>query len=232
MLEIETLEEKRLIKVLVMFTVAIILLNIINRLLGESSWQISRLIRVGMESNLPTWFSSMMLAMAAFFAYRCSLVMTKKEGGRRMFQLLTLGLLGMSCDEVSQIHENLGKTINKYYFHLKNINSSWVILLGPFVLIFLIIFSLKIRKHLAGSVKAVKFLTLGFFIYITGAFLLEATSNFLNHLSLEWLWQIETLLEESFEMIGIILIIKGLQEHYMFLVLGAQGPPIKNKFLN
>lgn len=219
MLDINVKEQRVLFKTLVGITIGIIVLNIINVLLGNPSWQITRLIGVGFEGNFPTWFSSMLLVLAAFFAYKCSIAAKIKQNGKRMWQLLFLGLLGMSCDEVAQIHEHLGNTVNKYFFQLESIkHSAWVIILGPFVLLVMVIFSVKMKKYLVGSTKAIKFLALGCCIYICGAFLLEATINFFNHDNLEWLWKIENILEELFEMLGVVIIIKGLTEHYRFLL--------------
>ncbi len=199
----------KLLKSLTIITSIIVMLNIIDELIGHPSWQIERLIGVGHEGNFPTWFSSMLLAIAAYFAYKCSVL--AKEG-RRIWKLLGLGLLFMSCDETAQIHEHIGNTLHKYFFN--NIeaikHSSWVIILGPVVLLAVLIFSFKMKKYLKGSKQTAKFLLLGAFIYIFGAFILEATINLLNHENLEWLWKIENILEESCEMFGVILIIKGL----------------------
>ena len=111
---IKKLEEKewRLLSAsLITLTLGIVLLNIVSALDLIPFWQIRRLIDVGEESNFTTWFSSIMLAIAAYFAYQCSVAAESKKDGKRMWQLLSLGLLGMSCDEVAMIHEHLGKVI-------------------------------------------------------------------------------------------------------------------------
>src|SRR3989338_1044170 len=112
------MHEKRLIRILMIIIAGLILLNIINILLNKPSWQIDRFINVGEESNFPTWFSSMLLAIAGFFAYKCSLIIETQKKGKMIWQLLSIGLLGMSCDEVAMIHEHLGLFVNKHFFHL------------------------------------------------------------------------------------------------------------------
>lgn len=160
----------------------------------------------------------MLLAIAAFFAYACSHEYGNDKFGRKMWQILALGFLGMSCDEVAMIHENLGNTINKYFIHSSSINhSAWVVILGPFVLIGIIIFLVKMRRYFIGS-PAICWLLLGFCVYVGGAFILEATINLLNHENLEWLFKTENILEEACEMFGVIFIIKGLSAHRKFLL--------------
>jgi len=206
--------ENRLIKTLVLVTVILVGLNIISELLGNPSWQIERLIKLDYEVNLPTWFSSMVLAIAAYFAYKCSLAVKTIKAGKRMWQLLSLGLLGMSCDETAQIHEKLGNIINKYFFHQKRFSSAWVVFLGPFILTAMFIFAFKMKRYLKGSRRAVKYLLLGFFLYIAGAFLLDMTINFLSSENVKRFYLIESISEETCEMFGTILFIKGLIIHY------------------
>lgn len=206
----------KLIKTLLIITSIIVILNIIDELIGHPSWQVERLIGVGYEGNFPTWFSSMLLAIAAYFSYKCSVL---AKDGKRVWKLLALGLIFMSCDEVAQIHEHFGSTLHKYFFNNMEAikHSSWVVILGPAVLLIVLIFAFKMKKYLKGSKQAVKFLLLGAFVYIFGAFILETATNLLNHENLEWLWRIENILEESCEMFGVILIIKGLMKHLKFL---------------
>lgn len=160
-----------MIRWLIIITAGIIFINIIGELIGNPSWQIQRLFNVGIESNLPTWFSSIILAIAACFAYKCS-VLTKD--GRKTWRLLSLGLLFMSCDEVAMIHDNFGRVVNKYIFKLEGFQHSvWPIVLGPFILFVMLIFVIKLRKYLQGSRKAIKWLSVGLVTYIIGAFFIE-----------------------------------------------------------
>ena len=134
-----------------------------------------------------------------------------------MFQFLALGLLGMSCDEVAMIHEHLGIFVNKHFFKIENLKSEWVVLLGPIVFFVIVVFVIKSRKYLKDSNVAKKFLIIGAFIYIFGAFGIEASINFLSDNALTKVAPIATILEEFCEIIGIVLVIKGLVEHSRFL---------------
>ncbi len=212
-------EQEKLIRLLIGITIVIVLLNVINVVLGRPSWQITRLIDVGIEANFPTWISSLLLAIAAYFAYQCSSIAKTKQIGQRMWQLFSLCLIGMSCDETAQIHELMGRLLKKYLIKSTSIeHSTWVVILGPFILLIIFSLILKIKKYLRGSRKAIIFLITGLSAYVFGAFILESTINLLNHEDLEWIWRIENILEESCEMFGVIIIIKGLIEHYKFLL--------------
>lgn len=87
------MDERILIKSLTIIIVTIILLNIINIVIDRPSWQIDRFVNVDIESNFTTWFSGLLLGIAAFFAYKCSLITKTNKKEQRMWQLLSLGLL-------------------------------------------------------------------------------------------------------------------------------------------
>ena len=213
---------RTLIRTLVLTATGLIVIHVANELLGWPSWYIEKWFELDRESNFPTWFSSFLLTIAAYFAYRCFLVQREGGNGRRLWLLFSFGLLGMSCDEVAMIHENLGNMVNKRFFNLQSIkHSEWVVLLGPLVLFIIFIFVRKLKNYLQGSTKAINFLTAGALIYIFGAFILESTINVIGNRGL--LYKIEFILEESFEMFGVILIIKGLIEHHKFLLAGNRN---------
>ena len=212
------LNEKKLIKTLFYIASSLIVANIINELIiSKLSWQINRFVNLGLESNFPTWFSSMLLALASLYAYKCSFVSRKRKGEQKIWQLFALVLLGMSCDEVAMIHESIGSVLNKYVFNFGFVKHSPWVLLMPFILLAIIILAVYIKRSLTGSFTAIRFLAIGGTVYIFGGFVCESTINFLNHENLEWLWRIENILEESCEMFGVIIIIMGIIEHRNFL---------------
>lgn len=197
-----------------LIAIIIIASNLINILLGEPSWQITRLIDLDTEANIPTWFSSILLFIAAFFAYHCSLLAKTRQNGKTIWQILSLGLLVMSCDEVATIHERLGFVINKYIFKFPKPEShTWLLMIGPLAVIIILSIIIRIKKYLKGSTKALRLLTIGVLIYFFGSIVLESTVRFLHSNHLDVLYRIEVILEEFFEMIGVIIIISGLVEH-------------------
>ena len=215
-------ELENLQSVLILLISALITINIVNISYGEPFWQINRLFGLGKESNFSTWFSSIMLAIAAFLAYQCSAFISAKNGEKKAWFLFSIILLTMSCDETAMIHEHLGNRINKYVFKLGHLSSAWSILLGPIILIALIGFILKLNNYLKDSYRAKILLLFGVIFFITGAIVLDAITNFFDYNPSKILWKIEILIEESFEMIGVLLIIMGLKEHFQHLTLSSE----------
>lgn len=214
------------IKWLIIITILIIASNIINLTVGEWSWRFYRLMDTDGESNFPAWFSSFLLVLAAGLAYQCSLAAKDKQAEREGWQFLVFGLLYMSCDEVAMLHENIGLLIKKYLFQAENLKwFSGEIILVPFAVFFIAVIAVKLRNYLKGSRRAIRFLLAGALVYAFGAFVLDSVINFITTDIDSWLFKIESLLEESLEMFGVILVIKGLLEHLRIMQAGLLQSP-------
>jgi hypothetical protein len=210
------IEEQRITKILFVAAVAIVFLNVANVFLGQPSWQITRLIGLDTESNFSTWFSGMILAIAAFFAYQVS-VAAGPHRGCRTWQIVAFVLLFMSCDEVAMIHENAGEFIAKHFIVLSQTkHSAWLLVFGVPILIGVMFLARRINLYITSS-KAHLFLGVGLLSYIAGAFLFESMLGlrfFPDLAKTTWLWTTEEIFEEGLEMLGVIMIIKGLQEQH------------------
>ncbi len=211
-----------MIRLLFRITGVLILIHLINLALGGPSWQIERLFCLGEEANIPTWFSSVLWALTAFASYCCSILVEAKKA-RTLWICITLGFLAFSIDEVAMIHENLFEVISRFFpeggrspilAHFKATN--WPIIAAPF-LVLTIAWLIQVFKHLSIRRPVGELLTFGFFLVIFGGWGLEITTNFLNHDNLQWVWEIESVFEESLEMIGTIFIISGLMIHQSVL---------------
>lgn len=215
--------DKNLVKYLFIIAISLIILNIIDLILKHPSWHIYRFINVNEEANFAAWFSSIILAIAALYAYGCSLIKRTDQNERRIWQIISIGLLLMSCDEVALIHESLGQLLNKYIIKSTAIkHSEWIAIIGPFVLVTILYFAYRTELILNKLPKAKKYFITGMIIFLLGSFGLEATINFIDYRQQEILWRIEYILEELFEMVGVIVIIKGIREYYRYLEKGAQ----------
>jgi hypothetical protein len=212
------IDEKKLIKWLVVIAISIIVLHVINVILGEPSWRLTKLVNLDAEANLPTWFSSGLLFIAAFFSYQCFLLEKSPTNKASMWQILSLGFLGMSLDEIAQFHETSGILISKYIFHLdKKSYLSWAFTTGPIVFVAIAIFSIKLFKYFKNSKKARNLFFLGVCLYFFGAFILEMVGTNFYKDDLIFFQIIETTLEESCEMFGVIIMIRGLMEQLLYL---------------
>ena len=201
----------------------IVICHLLNLVLGYPSWQLERLFNLGYEANVPTWFSSILWAIGFVAAYQCAQLAHSKLK-QRLWILIALGFLAFSIDETAQIHENIFRIINmvfpksiqhEIFTHFKH--SDWPVIASPFLVATLIGLSFTLKRLLKGSFRAATLLGFGFFMVVFGGWGLEITVNFLNHGTLQWVWEIENVFEESLEMFGAITIISGLFAHQRVL---------------
>lgn len=210
-------EHKILIKWLVIIIAVIILINIVDELLGNPSWQITRLFGVGLESNFSTWFSSILWAIAAYMAYQCHRTAKSKNLISKAWTIVSLFLIFLSCDETAMMHESFADFFNKYFFKL-HLGTIWVIFFAPFILLVILYFVITLPKYLIGSKKAAILLLVGLGLFIFGSMILEQTITFTFYKNLPLLLRtIRDISEESFEMFGALFIIMGLMSHQKVL---------------
>lgn len=224
------LETRTLIRWLFRITGLLVIAHLLNVVTGAPSWNVERLFHLELEANIPTWFSSVLWLIASLAGYQCS-KFSETGQNKTAWQIIAVGFLVFSIDEIAQIHEVIFSLINKYFYPeaIKNKiietfkATNWSVIAAPFLIVILIWLFVTLKRLLFGSPRAARLLALGFFIAIFGAFILETTTNFLNHDSLQWVWVIEATLEESLEMVGAITIITGLFEHQRVLAGNQSG---------
>ena len=218
-----TIDHGKVIRWLLRIAGVLVICHLVNLALGFPSWQLERLFNLGYEANIPTWFSSFYWAIAFVAAFRCA-QLTNQKFEKKLWILIALGFLAFSIDETAQIHENIFRIIDLFF--PKTIRneivtnfkrSDWPIIASPFLVATLIALSFTLKRLLKGSPRAATLLGLGFFMVILGGWGLEITINFLNHGTLQWVWEIENVFEESLEMLGAITIISGLFAHHNVL---------------
>ncbi|MBI4000086.1 MAG: hypothetical protein HY351_05665 [Candidatus Omnitrophica bacterium] len=217
-------EPQKLIRWLFRFSGILVIAHLINVAMGFPIWQLERLFGLELESNIPTWFSSVLWLIASVAAYQCFQISEVKRN-KTAWSIIALGFLALSIDEVAEIHESLFSIAAKHILPSvmeHNLGemfkaTSWPVLAAPFLIVIVVWLFLTLKRLLIGSPRAAWLLALGFSVSIFAGFGLETITNFLNHTSLQWVWEIEAVFEEWFEMIGPILIIAGLIKHCRFL---------------
>ena len=221
--ELHTSGSDRFIRFLFQATGVLIVVHLINLVIGGPSWQLERLFALGEENNIPTWFSSLIWGLSAFAAYRCS-TLVDVQSSKTSWICLSILFLSFSIDEIAMIHESFFGVMSRFTPQSFQVvlsdfrASNWPIIAAPFLVLALIWLN-QIFKRLAISRSAWKLIGFGLFLVIFGGFGLEITINFLNHNELQWLWEIESVFEESFEIIGSIFILSGLLNQYQYLDL-------------
>lgn len=80
-------------------------------LLPNSLWR--QMFDLGIEANIPTWFSSIYWLCVGFSAYLCY---AAEKGRKARWPWILIGLVftAASCDEASEIHENIGSLLQEF----------------------------------------------------------------------------------------------------------------------
>lgn len=201
--------------------VAILILFVLNALAIKgmlSGWSLKGLTLVyfDRESNIPSYFSSLILLWAASML---GLIAALKKKDKDPFTvhwiILALIFLGMSVDEMISLHEHLIDPMRHKFQLTGLLRFSWVIAGGLFLLIFGLAY-LKFFLALPKNMK-VLFFASGF-IYVLGAIGFEMIGGSLfigfNDFSAESLpYLVIMTIEETLEMSGIGLFIYTLLQY-------------------
>ncbi|HHI80021.1 MAG TPA: hypothetical protein ENK02_08565 [Planctomycetes bacterium] len=175
---------------------------------------LSRILNLGEEAGLGTWFSSLQWALVGILAWRLHRThFQRKERGSFFLLGFPLVFFAFSIDEIAQIHESLGQIVDQIvmdsnyqesWFHLTGV---WTIAVGlPVVLCLALLFFL-LRRFFPFR-RGGQLVLLGFLVFFLGALGMETISNVFQS-SQDWGLVIETTLEEGMEMIGITLLYWG-----------------------
>ena len=208
-----------LMSVMVLLVLVSIFLNLLS-VLDIPVYKVTRRIfGLSRERNIPTLFSSVILLgssmLLGYIAY-----LTRLTGGRYslFWAILSLGFLYLSVDETAYIHETLSED-----------RAGWVFVAAPFVILFFL-FYIRFFLHLPRSTK-LYFLFAGL-LFIGGAFFLEYIGSWRRSIvdenSIAQTYLVFTTVEESFEMLGIILFIYALllylRDNFPDYYLSFQNP--------
>jgi hypothetical protein len=167
------------------------------------------------ENNIPTYFSAFILLVSAALLKTVALF-KKNENDKysHHWSVMSLIFLYLSIDEAASIHEILTRPLREN-FNLSGIfYYSWVIV-GVAVILIFSIFYYKFWFSLPVSTKY-RFLLAAAF-YVSGIIVMESIGGdyvFINNIDLtemdNLVYAMLTTIEESFEMIGVIIFINAL----------------------
>lgn len=200
------------LKFLLFLIVLLTLANIIDLIAGSPIWPITRHIYLGSESNVATWFSSILLAIGGLSALQCADI-ARRLGQAPWFYLLALLLFGMSCDEMAGLHEtifvDLAKLAEITEFSFAR-HAPWVWIGGPVIAAVFLGIAWVMRAQMALVPGTMLFFGAGLAMIFLGGVVLESTINFLNFEELRLIWKIEVIVEETLEMIGSLVVVQAL----------------------
>lgn len=182
---------------------------------------LTRMFDLDEEANLPTWFSSLLILVAAVLLARIAADASRGNGAAHYWWVLAAGFALMSIDEVAMVHElfNDPQRISSASRSSPLLTYTWVVPyallvagLGIYFVRFLALLPLatRIRFIVAGGV------------YVGAALGLEFIEGFVvrlqGHDSIED--SLLTTMQELLEISGVILFIDALLRH-----LDSRGGP-------
>lgn len=160
---------------------------------------------LSVEANIPTWFSSALLAGAAVAA---GAIAHEATAGRRHWWGICVALAYVSMDETAELHENLGGHLDLHgvlYF-------DWVIWAALAVAILAALYLPFLWKLPSPTRER---LILAAVIYVGGALVMELPLGWwVDHVGEDTLgYALIDWVEETMEMIGAALALSALVEH-------------------
>ena len=161
--------------------------------------------QVGGEANIPTWYSSIALAVAAGLL-AISAVLVRRSGGPYWRHWAALGVifLMLSMDEVAQLHELTVRPVtailkNQFLWYI-----SWVVPAGVLLVVFGIAYW---RFFLALPGPTRRGFAVAFMVYVGGALGMELATAAFGRMWEERFHFLFNLTEETMEMAGVVILI-------------------------
>jgi hypothetical protein len=166
------------------------------------------------EMNIPTAYATLLLLLASIILAVISLLKRKQVGSMvRCWSVLALGFLYMAVDEGWSMHEILIVPFRRW-FRTEEIGIfyfAWVIPAIALVLVLGVLY-LRFFLHLPRKTR-LQFVSAAA-VYLAGAIGFELIgSNYYYKHQVDFTYKMITTVEESLEMIGIILFIRALLEY-------------------
>jgi hypothetical protein len=163
------------------------------------------------EGNVPTWYSSFTLLLCSILLARISYFDYRNRGRSFLHWSMMSGVfLGMSLDEAAGIHEKMNVLrhildVGGFFYY------AWVIVGIAFVLIFALTY-LSFVTQLPARTRRLFFIAGG--LFVAGAIGMEMVQGWHDyHHGINGVTSLLTHVEESFEMIGIIVFVYALLSH-------------------
>jgi len=182
-------------------------LVVLDPWLAEVQESLVRLFSLDGEANLPTWFSSALLLLCAGLA-TLNGRLAKARGDRARWLLIGALFLALSADEAAIIHEMSIKPIRAAFDPGGLLYYGWVIPGAVLVVVtaayfsrFIVALPAATRNRLIGGAG----------IFVLGALVVESFSAYLDdHHGRGLPYGFTTVVEETLEMTGLVVIIAGL----------------------
>ena len=165
------------------------------------------------ESNLPTWFSVMLMVTCAIhLALIAAMKVATSDHWSLHWTVLAILFLLMSMDEFIQIHERFIKPLRDAFGLSGLMTNAWVLLAFPFLAVMVVFY---FRFLLALPSRTARLFVIAGIVYVSGVAGVEMFSGLMkSELGIDSLgFTISTTIEETLEMSGMALFIYALEDY-------------------
>jgi hypothetical protein len=165
------------------------------------------------EANIPTFYSFLALLFSSILLGAIAHAKNLDSSPyKQHWKILSFIFLYLSLDEAGQLHEKLINPTRSLLNATGFLYYAWVVPIGFLVVIFLLSYS-KFLFHLPVSTK--KMFVGATALYLVGAMGMELVGGYLFSTSVmpSVFYHIGTTIEESFEMLGIVVFIHALTSY-------------------
>jgi hypothetical protein len=208
---------KKLPKLVLIFLVIdfmLVVAHFVNFVLREPNATMAWFFDLESEQNLPTWFSTLQLAMVGFMA---SVFCYKRveRANRQSWYLLALPIVFWLCslDEIAQLHERVGYRLDVLLPDGDRANTPfgytgiWMFVVGiPFLVLMFGVW-LKITPYFKGNNRVGYKMLAGLLIFVGGACGFETLANFQPYDVYDIRHILQVMFEESFELLGATVLL-------------------------
>jgi len=184
-----------------------------NPLPGKVSKNFERLFDLDAEANIPTWFQVALLLTCAILLAINGTLHNRKYGRDALYwAILSLAFFYLSVDELASIHDMANVPVKVALHTGGALRFAWIIPAG----ILTALFGVAYIKFLVNLPRRTAFLfVLAGAIYVGGAIGVEAIGGMYSAIHGEnFSYKLITTVEESAEMIGLILFIYSNMDYF------------------
>lgn len=182
--------------------------QVLQHLMGyESAYNFIPLFNLGLEKNIPTFFSTVILLISAVLLAFIALLKSQEQDRFALrWAILSFIFLFLSVDEAAQIHEATGYILQRFTGKGEGIFSFlWVIPYGLLMIVF-VAYYIPFLIHLPRKTKIL--MLLSGVIYVGGALGTEFIEGWYG--KVDFVHGLIVTLQESLEIIGIVVFIYTL----------------------
>ncbi len=186
---------------------------LIDFLLDHPSWRIHELFDLDNEANIPTWFSTLQLALTGLFTLCIGFNQNyAKPPSKASIITLGIGFLYLSMDEAASIHEKITLIFhnNPWVPYFDGVHGIWIVVYGCTAILLSLIFHRDIFRFFKYFPKIAIIFLLAMLTYLAGAGGAETITYFYIDRNNPFAYIFEVITEEFLEMLGVSILLYSM----------------------